>query len=165
MKFKNKEELIKKFESDWEKLWKLLDTFTDEDMVQAPKKRTGSMEKSGDAWSPKDILAHLHEWHNMPLRWYKEGLSGTPEMPAKGYNWRQIPELNREIYKKYKDISLPEAKKLVKASHEKFLKLMKSLSEKELLEPGCFEWTKKLSLSSYLGIGHYKWAYITIKQY
>src|SRR5512139_818345 len=57
--------------------------------------------------SVKDVLAHLYAWHRMFLTWYAEGMVGTPvPMPAPGYNWRQIPELNEAIYQQYRDLPL-----------------------------------------------------------
>jgi hypothetical protein len=60
-------------------------------------------------WSVKDVLAHLYEWEQMVLRWLAAGKRGeTPEVPAEGYKWNQLPALNEEIWLKYKDLPLDE---------------------------------------------------------
>ncbi len=42
-----------------------------------------------------DVLAHLHL---MVLDWYAVGMTGKkPDIPAKGYTWKTIPELNCKI--------------------------------------------------------------------
>ncbi len=47
-------------------------------------------------WSVKDVLAHLVEWEQMALGWYRAGLRGeTPDLPAPGYKWNQTPQLNQ----------------------------------------------------------------------
>eukprot|EP01030_Chromulinospumella_sphaerica_P020127 gene20127-20032_t len=39
----------------------------------------------------------------MFLQWYEDGMKGLkPEMPAKGYTWKETPALNREINSRYK---------------------------------------------------------------
>ena len=49
-------------------------------------------------WSPKDVLAHLTEWQQMALGWYRAGLKDqVPQLPAPGYKWSQTPELNEAI--------------------------------------------------------------------
>ena len=49
-------------------------------------------------WAIKDVLAHIFEWEQMCLSWYKAGLKGiTPAVPGEGFNWSQLPaEISEE---------------------------------------------------------------------
>lgn len=168
MKYKNKKEFFERTENEWNKLWELVDDFTDEQLKKRPSQRTGSMVKSGDSWNTVDMLMHLHEWHNMSYGWYKQGLKKEKvDMPKEGYKWSEIPALNKEIFLKYKNTSPKTAKKKVRSTHAKLLNLIKSLSEKQFLRSGQYEWTGENSVSTYLAPslgGHYKWAHDTIKK-
>ena len=116
-------------------------------------------------WSIKDMLFHLHEWHRMALSWYEIGLTGTrAPIPAA----KDCPGLNKAIYEKYKDCSLREAARAFDESHRKMMALAASLSEKQLLTPGYFEWTRKNPLTTYLSpnLGsHYRWAIRHIRRW
>jgi hypothetical protein len=117
-------------------------------------------------WTTKDVLAHLSEWQQMALDWYKQGLKGeTPALPAPGYNWRQIPELNQMIYLKHKDSSLKDVLENFSQSHQEIMSLLEQLSENELFERGHYAWTKENNLATYLisvTSSHDKWAYSRI---
>jgi hypothetical protein len=117
-------------------------------------------------WTTKDVLAHLTEWEQIALGWYKMGLKGeTPALPAQGYNWRQIPELNRTIYLKHKDTPLKEVQKNFKQSFQNIMALLEQLSDTELFEKNHFSWTNQNAFATYLiavTSSHYKWAYARI---
>jgi len=49
-------------------------------------------------WSVKEVLAHLVEWEQMVVGWYRVGHGGeVPELPAPGYKWNQTPPLNQML--------------------------------------------------------------------
>ena len=113
-------------------------------------------------WSIKDVLAHLLEWEQMCLGWYKAGLRGqVPPLPAAGYNWAQIPALNRAIFDRYHDRPLAEALKQYRASYRQILKTVQGIAEEDLFTPGRYAWTGKNAAAAYF-IGatssHYGWA-------
>lgn len=113
-------------------------------------------------WSVKDVLAHLHEWHAMLLRWYAAGLRGeNPPTPAEGYTWAQLPVLNKRIYETYRDRSLEEVITKFRTSHQELQVLIDSLSEEDLFTPGLYGWMRQNKLSAYFkscGSSHYHWA-------
>lgn len=114
------------------------------------------------SWSIKDVLAHLLAWEQLCLGWYKAGLRGqTPPLPAEGYNWAQIPALNRAIYERYHAWPLAEVLKQYRASYRQMLKTVQGLAEEDLFTPGRYAWTGKNSAAAYF-IGatssHYLWA-------
>lgn len=41
----------------------------------------------------RDILGHLHHWHEMFLNWYKTGMQGEkPAIPKEGYTFADTPK-------------------------------------------------------------------------
>jgi hypothetical protein len=123
----------------------------------------------GDAWTIKDLFAHLTEWEQMFLRWYRDGLEGVePSMPAAGYKWNETPRLNRAIWRKHRRASWSSVRRRFDASYEEILALSKSLPEEALLSPGQFAWTKANPLVTYLGANtssHYRTATKILKRW
>jgi uncharacterized protein (TIGR03083 family) len=113
-------------------------------------------------WSVKDVLAHLVEWEQMFLGWYRTGLQGQlPDLPAKGFNWRQLPALNEQIYQRHRDQSLTDVLKQFTASHQELVRTLQAMSEQELCTPDQFAWTKPHPLMTYIlpnTSSHYRWA-------
>ncbi|NTU62613.1 MAG: ClbS/DfsB family four-helix bundle protein [Chloroflexi bacterium] len=113
-------------------------------------------------WSIKDVLAHLLAWEQMCLGWYKAGLRGdVPPLPAAGYNWAQLPALNRAIFERYHDRPLAEVLKQYRALYRQTLKTVQGIDEADLFTPGRYRWTGKNALAAYF-VGatssHYAWA-------
>lgn len=156
MRFTSKKQFLGLIEQEWGKLCETLAAIPPTALESAPL--------WGDGRTGKDVLMHLYEWHIMNLGWYKAGLKGVPDMPARGFSWGQNPALNEAIYKRHRRVSLPRARTLLRASHARVLKLLRSLSEEQLLKPGFYAWCgrqSKLPLTSYFHANttsHYKWA-------
>jgi len=119
-------------------------------------------------WSVKDVLAHLIEWEHMVLNWHSAGLQGkVPVTPAEGFNWAQLPQLNQQIYEKYRTRALAEIQKEFKSSYKKMLSSIQGLSEEDLFTRGRFAWTKNNTLGAYFissTSSHYHWARTTMKK-
>lgn len=115
-----------------------------------------------------DVLAHLHHWHLLVLDWYAVGMSGKkPDMPAKGYTWKTVPELNRAIWEKYREVNYPNVKKLLDSSFIAIQNLIETHSDEELFEKKKYQWTGTTSLGAYLisaTSSHYDWAYKLIRK-
>jgi len=113
-------------------------------------------------WSVKDVMAHLLEWEQMLLGWYKAGLRGKlPEKPAPGFKWNQLPELNQQIYEKYCDQSLQEVQRQFRASYRQIIKTLHGLPEEDLFTPKRFAWTERHALLAFIlpnTSSHYRWA-------
>ena len=120
-------------------------------------------------WSVKDILAHLVEWEQMFLGWYRAGLRGEVfKTPAPGINWRQLPLLNQRIYEKHRNRSLKSVLADFSASHNETLKTVRSLPEEEIFEKARYAWLGSLALVSYIGANtgsHYRWARKLIRKW
>jgi uncharacterized protein (TIGR03083 family) len=113
-------------------------------------------------WSVKDVLAHLVEWEQMVLGWYRAGLRGeVPELPAPGYKWNQTPRLNQAIYEKHRDRPLDEVTEQFRASHQEILGVIQELSNEKLFTAGRYAWTRKNTMGTYFvsaTSSHYLWA-------
>ena len=123
----------------------------------------------GDDWTVKDLLAHLTEWEQMFLGWFRCGLEGEPfQMPAEGFKYNQVPQLNQKIWRQHRDEPLEVVVERFHDSYQEILGLAWGLSEEELLEPGHFAWTKKYPLTTYLGPNtdsHYRTAKKILKRW
>ena len=158
---KNKTELIDLGHKNYEKLLKYVDSFSEEEVhAEFPQ---GTLNRN-----IRDVLAHLHHWHLMVLDWYKVGMAGDkPEIPGKGYTWRTLPGLNKEIQEKYNNTDLKQVRKLYDDSFNELQKIIEKHSDEELFEKKRYKWTGTTSLGAYF-IGatssHYDWAFKLIKR-
>lgn len=148
-----KNQLLLEIEKERNALEEFLSLLTPDQMIQP-----GAL----GPWSVKDVLAHLTEWEQMFLAWYKAGLRGqTPEKPAPGYKWSQLPQLNQQIYEKHRDRSLQYVQKQFRSSYRQILKAIRGISEEDLFTPGRFLWTEKHPIVAYIipnTSSHYRWA-------
>ena len=158
---KSKNELIELSQNNYDKLLDLVNSYSKEDIEREFPK--GTLNRN-----IKDVLAHLHQWHLMMLEWYKIGMKGEkPDMPAKGYTWKTMPDLNRKIWKDYSTIKLEEAKELLNSSHLEVQKIIEEHSNEELFVKKRYKWTGTTSLGAYLisnTSSHYDWAIKLIKK-
>ncbi|MDR9365005.1 MAG: ClbS/DfsB family four-helix bundle protein [Balneolaceae bacterium] len=158
---KTKEQLLKLSRKNYKKLNDLINSFpAEEQRADFPE---GTMNRN-----ISDVLAHLHHWHLMFLDWYYVGMKDEkPEMPATGYSWKSLPDLNKKIWEDYKDMDLEDALKLLEESFEEVQKIIQRHTEKELFEKKHYRWTGSTSLGAYLvsaTSSHYDWAYKLIKK-
>ena len=146
------------------------------DLLSAIEKERSALEASIEAlspnqlmvpgvvgeWSVKDVLAHLVEWEQMVLGWYRAGLQNeVPSLPAPGFKWNQTPQLNQMIYEKYRKRPLEDVLALFRSSHREILEVIQGLSNDDLFTPGVFAWTKKNTMGTYFvsaTSSHYLWA-------
>ena len=119
-------------------------------------------------WSVKDVLAHLAEWEQLLLVWYQAGLRGeVPPLPAEGYNWAKMDDLNLAIYEKYRDWSLAEVQAYFRDSYRQTLEVIESMAEGDLFTKGRFAWTKANALVDYVipcTSEHYQWARVEMRK-
>ncbi len=148
--------MIERTVNEWENLWEKVE-FVEQ----------GNLTKSKSE-SLRKTLIHLYAWHVLFLDWYRAGLKGkTVKLPAAGYTWRDTPRLNKQLDQKYRSIDLTSAKRRLKLSHSRVMKVVADMPEKEVLTPSVFAWTGKLSLASYWWPNtgsHYKWAATKLKK-
>jgi hypothetical protein len=156
----NKSELLQAIDLERVKLNQSFEPLTETEMVQP-----GACEE----WSVKDILAHLVDWEQRGLGWYRAGLRGeTPKLPDENYNWRQTPELNHEIYLRHKDLSLDEILGMYRESYEETLSAIDGMSDEELYTPKVYAWTGPHTLGTFVNANtaaHYRWASGLIRKF
>ena len=158
---KSKEELLELSKSNYLKLLQLIDSMPEDKLKK--EFPAGFLNRN-----VKDVIGHLHHWHLMFLEWYKVGMSGQkPEMPAKSYTWKTVPELNKKIWEKYKNESLRNILRLFDESFTNVQKIISKHSNEELFEKKRYKWTGTTSLGAYLisaTSSHYDWAIKLIKK-
>ncbi len=157
----SKSELLEASNKNFSKLNELIDTFSEaEKEAEFPK---GTLNRN-----IKDVVAHLHHWNLMTLGWYKVGMDGgKPKMPAEGYTWKTLPDLNKNIQKKYSNYQLKEVRTLIDASFNDLQKVINKHTDKELFEKKKYKWTGTTSVGAYLvsaASSHYEWAIKLIKK-
>jgi len=158
---KTKNELFHQSQDNYQKLMALIDSFSEE--KQLAEFPPGTMNRN-----IRDVLAHLYHWHLMFLDWYSIGMKGQkPEMPAKGYTWKEIKELNQNIWEKYNNYQLREIIRSLHKTHSKLQTIIEKHTEQELFEKKRFPWTGSSSLATYIRSNtssHYNWAFKLIKK-
>lgn len=156
---KSKEELLEQSESNLTKLREFIDEMADQNITfpEATLNR-----------NVRDILAHLYQWQCMMADWYNEGMQNKkPHMPAPGYTWKTVPELNLKIWQDFQNTSLSEIRFKLQKSHEKLTIIIEKHSDRELFEKKYYAWTGSTSLGSYLVSAlssHYDWALKLLKR-
>jgi hypothetical protein len=150
---KTKKELLESIRTTREALDKKFSKLTPKEMVWP-----GSM----DDWSVKDILAHLVDWEQRFIGWYKAGLRGEiPETPASGFTWKELPQLNQEGYETHKNETLEHVLDQYEKSYQEIHELVEGMQEPEIFEAEYYEWTGNSSLLSWIASNtssHYNWA-------
>ena len=148
-----KDELLREIHLERDRLERFLLPLSPEQMTQS-----GAIAE----WSVKDVLAHLAEWEGLLLVWYQAGRRGeNPALPAEGYGWEQMDDLNQNIFEKYRPWSLDEVLAYSRKSYQDMLDAVQAMTEDELFTPGRYAWTKTDALVDYVipcTSEHYQWA-------
>lgn len=151
-----KTDLIEAANHQYDKLMQLVD-------YMSPEEQTTTFLFEDRDKTLRDVLYHLHQWHNMMKDWHQVGIieGGLPDVPGKGYTWRTLPDLNHVIWESCQDVSLEETKPLLAQSHQTILSLIDSHTNDELFTKQIYKWTKSSTLGSYFvsnTASHYDWA-------
>lgn len=161
MRFTSKREFVESVDKEHRALAELVNSL--------PRSRYGEAGVWGDGWTIHDLLAHLTEWEQMFLGWYRTAQDGEhPILPAQGFRWNETPRLNQAIWAKH---HLKPGTKVIdefKASYQEISSLIQQLSEEELLTPGHYAWTGKHPLTTYLApntCSHYRFATKILKRW
>ena len=117
----------------------------------------------------KDIIAHLHAWHQLFFGWYQVGMRGEkPAIPAEGYSFKDTPALNEKLFQEYKDLSADEIMTMFKDSHARIMQIIDGHTDEELITKKKYKWTGSTNLASYLASAtssHYVWASTMIRKW
>jgi hypothetical protein len=158
---KNKTELLSLSQKNYDDLNAIVNSLSEEDLnKEFPE---GTMNRN-----IRDVLGHLHQWHLMMLDWYNTGMQDKkPDMPAKGYTWKDTPALNKKIWEDNRHISLSEMRWMLEKSHQDIQNIIVKHTDFELFEKKKYKWTGSTSLGAYLvsaTSSHYDWAIKLIKK-
>jgi len=160
-RFKTKEQLILASENTFSTLMGLI-----EDQSTENQNRLFLFEFRDKNY--RDVLAHLHEWHMMLFGYLDLSINQKkePEVPKKGYTWKEIDQLNLEIWKAYQTCPLEKVKSMIVESHVGILNLILGLSDEQLFERNYFKWTST-TLADFIdhcAAHHYQWAIDLVKK-
>ena len=158
----SKEELLTLAEVRLNTLFTLIDSMSEEEQERAftfeDRDRT-----------IRDVLIHLHAWHNFLLGWVQKNLQGEPgSFLPEPYNWRTYPEMNLRIQEAAQSIPLEQSKALLRTSHQQTLELAKRFNENELFIKGDFPWNRTATLARFFIsslTSHYNWAQKKVKRH
>lgn len=139
------------------------------DVLLASMPDEAKMEEITDGMSTKDFIAHRTEWGRMALSWCAEARAGTsPAVPAEGYSWGQLKELNAQIHERFADIPLDEAQREFDSVNDELITLIDGCTEEELFTKRYYDFTGTSDLATYLTSatgGHYRSAYKHINRW
>ncbi|MGH1364627.1 MAG: ClbS/DfsB family four-helix bundle protein [Calditrichia bacterium] len=159
---KNKADLLERSKQNYTLLFELINSLSDEE-------RNADFPNLSMQHNIRDMLSHLHHWHVMMLDWYEVGMAGEkPDMPAKGYTWKTLPDLNQWIREQYLETSLDEITTLINTSFKHLREITEKHSDEELFTKKLYKWTGSTSLGEYLisnTCSHYDWAIKLMKRY
>lgn len=167
-----KADLITSANGQFEKMWKLIDSMSEEQQTATFSEKMATAGKEAH-WSRdknlRDVLIHLYEWHQLLLNWIKANCKGEnkPFLPQP-YNWKNYPTMNVEFWKKHQNTPLEEAKAKLRESHEEVMTLIEQFSNDELFAKGVLAWAGTSSLGAYCisaTASHYDWAMKKIKMH
>lgn len=158
-RFSTKEDLLADAAAARVKLEALLDEIPD----------TAKLEPIVDGMSVKDFITHRTEWGRMMINWYTEAAAGgTPAVPAEGYTWGQLNELNTEIHTRFADTRLDEAESRFTRTNDELFVLINGCTEDELFEERFYSFTGTTDLAAYFTSatgGNYRSAYKHINRW
>lgn len=167
---RNKEDLLKAAEENYEKLNKLIDSLGEVEM-RVPFDFSEDEKKTEAHWkrdkNVRDVLVHLYEWHQLMLRFVDENTRGknVPFLP-KIYTWRTIALMNQEFWSKHQGTSFEDARRLFAGSHLEVIGKIAFFSNEELFLSKTFPAVGGTTLGSYFvssTSSHYDWAIKKIK--
>lgn len=128
----------------------------------SPDRREAELTGDGRDRSVRDVVAHLHAWHLLLERWYREGSAGgAPAIPAEGYSWHELGALNEDLQRGWQRTDLSELLPLLTASHESLQAMIAVHTDPELIAPDAYAWTAGSALGEFAwecGGNHYAWA-------
>lgn len=161
----SKNDLIEAGNTNYEKLWKLINSMTEVelntefDFSDEVKKKEAHWKRDKNL---RDILIHLYEWHQLLLNWIHSNINGKKShFLPEPYNWKTYGEMNVEFWKKHQTTKLERSKEMFIESHKSVLDLIETFSNKELFTKKVFDWTGTTTLGSYCvsaTSSHYDWA-------
>ncbi len=162
---KTKKDLIEASNTNFEKLWKIIDGLTEKEMntefdfSDNPKLKEAHWQRDKNV---RDILVHLYEWHQLLINWINKNQSGEEvKFLPEPYTFKNIADMNNKFWEKHKKTSYKKSVEMLKNSHNEVMKIIDAFTNEELFTNKYFSWTGTTSLGSYCvssTSSHYDWA-------
>jgi hypothetical protein len=128
-------ELVERLEAERKKLLQAIDGLTEEEMTQ---------EKVNREWTVKDILGHITSWEEedrkIAERILREDCPQSDYSISPDKNWR---EWNHRQIKKKKDYTIRRIYDELEVEHQRFVDMVKGLSEEQLGSKGNCPWQRE----------------------
>lgn len=166
----NKKDLIEAANTEYQKLLVFIDSMTEEER-STPFDFSGDEKKKEAHWKRdknlRDVLIHLHEWHELTLKWIANNKAGIAKpYLMDGYSWKTYGDMNQIFWKNCQKVSEEEAMKEFQESHKAIMELIASMPEDEMFEKAAYDWTGTSNFASYFisnTSSHYVWAMKKLK--
>jgi hypothetical protein len=165
-----KHELLTVANSQFEKLFALIDAMPEHDQAVAfcfDAKKAGKEAHWERDKNIRDVLVHLFEWHTLLLDWINANQNGeTKPFLPEPYNWKTYGEMNVKFWEKHQATSYKQSRKMLDNSHKAVIALIETFNDDALFAKGFFKWTGSTSLGGYCisaTSSHYDWAMKKIK--
>lgn len=167
-----KRDLMAAANEQFDKLWKLIDTMSEEDQ-NATFSFGNDLNKKEAHWTRdknlRDVLVHLYEWHQLLLNWVKSNQNGDtrPFLPEP-YNWKTYAQMNVGFWEKHQSTPYSKSKEILKVSHADVMEIIDAFTNDEMFTKNHLPWTGTSTLGSYCvsaTSSHYDWAIKKIKQH
>lgn len=154
-----KKELISMSKKGFEHLMAIIDQLPAKERIKEWK--TNSRDKN-----LRDMIYHLHAWHELLLHWIKvlkEG--GKPALPKEEYSWDNLDELNHEIWLEAQKHPFMDALELFQDSYHSCMNEVKNLTEEQMFKP-YFETLNHpiIGLLDGCMADHYEWGLKLLKE-
>lgn len=167
---RNKEDLLKAAEENYEKLNQLIDHLSETEMT-TPFDFSADEKKKEAHWkrdkNVRDVIIHLYEWQQLMIRFVDRNTNGNSvQFLPKMYTWRTIAPMNQMFWEKHQGTNFGEARELLAGSHSEVLKRIRCFSNEELFLSKAFPAVGGSTLGSYFvssTSSHYDWAMKKIK--
>ena len=165
-----KKDLIEAAKLNYDKLLKLIDSMTEKEL-NTEFDFSADAKKKEAHWkidkNLRDILIHLHEWHNLMLDWVGNNKAGVHKpFLMEGYNWKTYGDMNIVFWKRNQAVALDKALEQFKESHTKIMEQIQTMSNEELFQKNVYDWVGGSTIGSYfvsVTSSHYDWAMKKIK--
>lgn len=155
---KTKQALLVLSQQGFDELMTLIDGLTAKERVREWK--TQERDKN-----IRDVIFHLHAWHELMLLWLRILLEGgKPALPKDGYTWDDLDDLNHEFWIEAQKHPFMDALELFEKSYTMCKQEVEKLSDEQIFTP--FFNTINHPIIGLLDgcmADHYQWAITQIK--
>jgi len=165
-----KTELIEAAGENYEKLLQMIESLTEEELNTEFDFSADEKKKEahwGRDKNVRDILVHLHEWHNLMLAWITNNKTGIHKpFLMEGYNWKTYGKMNVVFWQRNQALSREESILMFQQSHAKIMAQIEGMTEEELFQKNVYDWVGGSTIGSYfvsVTSSHYDWAMKKIK--